>query len=207
VGAKLSASVRTASAVVGSAANLVARASGWGDVGYQWRRDGVPLSDGGRVTGSQTWELKIEAAEFGDAGSYDVVVTDSCGMSTSNAAALSVEFADVATSSQFHGAILKVARAGITGGCGGGNYCPDSSATRGEMAVFLLRGEHGGSYQPPAATGTVFTDVPADAPFARWIERLSAEGISSGCGGGKFCPGNPVSRGEMAAFLVRTFGL
>jgi hypothetical protein len=27
--------------------------------------------------------------------------------------------------------------AGITGGCGGGNYCPDSPVTRGQMAVFL----------------------------------------------------------------------
>jgi hypothetical protein len=30
-----------------------------------------------------------------------------------------------------------LADAGITGGCGGGNYCPDSPVTRGQMAVFL----------------------------------------------------------------------
>jgi len=28
---------------------------------------------------------------------------------------------------------------GITGGCGGGNYCPDNSVTRAEGAVFLVR--------------------------------------------------------------------
>ncbi len=40
-----------------------------------------------------------------------------------------------------------------------------------------------------------------------WIERLFAEGITAGCGGGNFCPGAAVSRGQAAAFIVRTFGL
>ena len=75
------------------------------------------------------------------------------------------------------------------------------------MAVFLLRGKRGTSYQPADATGTMFADVPADAPFAKWIEQLSREGITSGCGDDKFCPDQVVSRGQMAAFLVRAFGL
>jgi hypothetical protein len=33
--------------------------------------------------------------------------------------------------------IEALAAAGITGGCGGGNYCPDAPLTRGQMAVFL----------------------------------------------------------------------
>ncbi len=40
-------------------------------------------------------------------------------------------------------------------------YCPDAQVTRGQMAVFLLRSKHGAGYQPPPATGTMFTDVPA----------------------------------------------
>ena len=44
--------------------------------------------------------------------------------------------------------------------------------TREEMAVFLLRGIHGAGFQPPAATGTIFADVPATQPFASWIEQL-----------------------------------
>jgi len=31
---------------------------------------------------------------------------------------------------------------GITGGCGGGNYCPESAGTRGQMAVFLVKALH-----------------------------------------------------------------
>jgi hypothetical protein len=36
---------------------------------------------------------------------------------------------------------------------------------------------------------------------------LAARGISNGCGNGRYCPGNPVSRDQMAKFLVTTFRL
>jgi hypothetical protein len=96
-----------------------------------------------------------------------------------------------------------IARDGITSGCSAGFYCPDQAVTRAQMAVFLLRGEHGSVYVPPPATGTVFADVPASGFAAAWIERLSAESISSGCGSGNYCPTSAVTRGEMAVFLLR----
>jgi hypothetical protein len=76
------------------------------------------------------------------------------------------------------------------------------------MAVLLLRAKHGAGYQPPAATG-LFTDVPLDHPLARWIEQLFREGITSGCGTApaRYCSDESVTRGQMAVFLVRTFGL
>jgi hypothetical protein len=49
-------------------------------------------------------------------------------------------FADVPTSSIFHDAISAIAGAGITTGCGGGNYCPTANVTREQMAAFLHRG-------------------------------------------------------------------
>jgi hypothetical protein len=52
-----------------------------------------------------------------------------------------------------------------------------------------------------------YYDVPISHWAAAWIEQLAREGISGGCGGGNFCPENPVSRAEMAVFLVRTFNL
>jgi hypothetical protein len=97
---------------------------------------------------------------------------------------------------------------GITGGCGGGNYCPGNPISRGQMAVFLLKGEHGGGYVPPACSGTIFTDVPCPgAQFVDWINQLSTEGITGGCGGGNYCPTNPVTRGQMGVFLTKTFQL
>jgi hypothetical protein len=74
------------------------------------------------------------------------------------------------------------------------------------MAVFLLKGEHGSSYLPPTCTG-IFGDVTCPSTFANWIEQLSAEQITGGCGGGNYCPANANTRGQMAVFLVKTFGL
>jgi hypothetical protein len=85
-------------------------------------------------------------------------------------------------------------------------YCPSSPVSRAEMAVLLLRAEHGSAYTPPAPTG-IFDDVSVSHPLAGWIERLYAEGITSGCGTGIYCPNNSNTRGEMAVFLVRTFNL
>jgi hypothetical protein len=48
---------------------------------------------------------------------------------------------------------------------------------------------------------------PCPSPFANWIEELYAEGITGGCGVGISCPNNPNTRGQMAVFLVKTFGL
>jgi hypothetical protein len=104
--------------------------------------------------------------------------------------------------------IKQLAADGITGGCGTGIYCPESPVTRAQMAVFLLRSEHGASYNPPGVgSSTGFSDVPPAYWAAAWIKQLVAEGITSGCGAGTYCPESPVTRAQMAVFLVRTFNL
>ena len=102
--------------------------------------------------------------------------------------------------------IEELAAEGITSGCGGGRYCPNAIVTRAQMAVFLLRAEHDAGYVPPAPTG-IFGDLLLTDPFTPWIEQLSIEGVTAGCGNGNYCPNNPNTRGQMAAFLVRTFDL
>ena len=92
---------------------------------------------------------------------------------------------------------------GITVGCGNGAFCPFRQVTRAEMAVFLLRSINGSDYTPPAATGTVFNDVPASYWAASWIEELSRVGITGGCGNGNYCAIRNVTRAEMAVFLLR----
>ena|SRR5690606_26053027 len=55
-----------------------------------------------------------------------------------------------------------------------------------------------------------FQDVPDSNPFAADIEWLASEGITRGCNppqNTRFCPNDPVTRGQMAAFLVRALGL
>ena len=111
-------------------------------------------------------------------------------------------FPDVPTTDNFYSFIETLFHNEITGGCGGGNYCPTASVTRAQMAVFLLKSEHGAGYLPPACAG-IFGDVPCPSQFADWIEQLSHEGITGGCGGGNYCPGNPVTRAQMAVFLLK----
>jgi hypothetical protein len=100
--------------------------------------------------------------------------------------------------------IEELAGDGMTVGCGGGSYCPDSLVTRAEMAVLLLRASRGPGYVPPAPTAR-FTDVPATFWAAPWIEGLAVEGITSGCAPSRYCPGGAVTRAEMAVFLVKAF--
>ena len=74
-----------------------------------------------------------------------------------------------------------------------------------------MLGKHGSSFDPGAATGTVFGDVQTTTLLAKWMERLKTEGITSGCAAGVplplFCPGGTVTRGEMAKFIRLAFGL
>jgi len=81
-------------------------------------------------------------------------------------------------------------------------YCPESLVTRAEMAMFLELAMRGGEFRPPGAGGS-FSDVPAEHWAVGWIEQLAADGITSGCVEGKFCPENPVTRAEMALFVGR----
>ena len=117
-------------------------------------------------------------------------------------------FADVPLSHWAVDCIEQLYKDEITKGCNTDplKYCPDVSVTRAEMALFLLRSKYGSDYQPPAVNGgTGFNDVPSNHWAAPWIKQLASEGITSGCGGGNYCPNDPVSRAEMALFLVRTF--
>jgi trimeric autotransporter adhesin len=117
-------------------------------------------------------------------------------------------FGDVPTDYWAAAFIKQLVVDGITVGCGNGNYCPEDAVTRAQMAVFLLRAKHGASYVPPdVGSDTGFGDVPTDYWAAAFIKQLVAEGITVGCGNGNYCPEAPLTRAEMAVFLVRTFGL
>lgn len=59
---------------------------------------------------------------------------------------------------------------------------------------------------PPPAAAT-FNDVATSHPQFSFVEALAASGITAGCGGGSFCPGAPLTRGQMAVFLAKTLGL
>jgi hypothetical protein len=113
-------------------------------------------------------------------------------------------FADVPCTSIFAPWIEALAAEGITGGCGGGNFCPTSPVRRDQMAPFLIKARAGADFVPPPCTG-IFLDVPCPSLFADWIEVLFDADITAGCATNLYCPTQPVTRGQMAVFVIRTF--
>ncbi len=59
-------------------------------------------------------------------------------------------------------------------------------------------------YTPPACAGAPFPDVVASDPYCGFIGALAVDGVMDQCGDGKFCPDAPVTRRQLAKFLVRT---
>jgi hypothetical protein len=118
-------------------------------------------------------------------------------------------YADVPASDSTARYIEQLARDGVAYACRPGYYCPSNYMNRTDMSVFLERAKRGGGYTPPAASGTLFADVPASYPLAAFIEQLYRDGITTGCATSpnRYCPVDSVSRDQMAAFLARTFAL
>jgi hypothetical protein len=129
---------------------------------------------------------------------------DGQGQAKSWAVHIAGSFTDVPRASSFYRFVETLLHQGVTAGCGGNAYCPASSVTREQMAVFLLAAKEGAGYVPRSCTTPVFGDVPAGSPFCRWIEELARRFVTSGCGGGNYCPGAAVSREQMAVFVLRT---
>ncbi len=107
----------------------------------------------------------------------------------------------------FEADIEWLAASGITKGCNPPEntmYCPDRAVTRGQMAAFLVRAmgylDDGG--------GGLFVDT-VGSVFAADIDKLATAGVTKGCNppaNDRYCPDRAVTRGQMAAFLVRAMG-
>jgi hypothetical protein len=99
-----------------------------------------------------------------------------------------------------------LAAQGITLGCNpplNDRFCPDDFVTRGQMAAFLVR-----ALDLTDQLDDPFVDDDRSI-FEADIEKLAAAGITRGCNppaNTRFCPDRNLSRGEMAALLVRALG-
>lgn len=118
-------------------------------------------------------------------------------------------FTDISGGDPFKPFIEELYNAGITSGCSTSplRYCPSLPITRAQMAVFIERAL--GNFSPtPSPTG-MFSDLSPSDPFTPFVEQLYNDGITSGCAAGplQYCPGAFVTRGEMAVFLDRAFGI
>ncbi len=119
-------------------------------------------------------------------------------------------FADVPAGDPLAPYIEQIYNDGITSGCGGGNYCPDTVVTRDQIAVFNLRAQFGSAYDPDPPCGCVFDDVTDTGLWStEWIEALYNEGLTAGCSTTPllYCPNGSVSRGQMSTFLVKMYNI
>jgi SpoIID/LytB domain protein len=98
-------------------------------------------------------------------------------------------------------AIVWANAAGIAQGVSATEYAPRRAVTRGQMASFLYR-----TFDVPAVTTSPFRDA-QDGPHAEAISSVSAAGIARGYDGTTFGTGDPVTREQMASFLVRALGV
>ena len=119
-------------------------------------------------------------------------------------------FADVPASNPFARFIEHLYDHGITAGCMTNplRYCPSAAVSRAEMSVFLLRAiGHGSPDHLPGYRG-IFADVPSKHRLASFIEHVYDHGITAGCTSSprNYCPAAPVSRAQMAIFIVSSFG-
>ena len=105
---------------------------------------------------------------------------------------------------KFEAAIHWLAAEEITKGCNpplNSRFCPDANVTRGQMAVFIAR-----ALNLPSADSDHFADDRGEF-FEDAANRLYEAGITQGCGPDSYCGNTEITRGEMAAFLARTFNL
>jgi hypothetical protein len=83
---------------------------------------------------------------------------------------------------------------------------PNDSTCNTGLAFSKLRIQWSRSI-PVAPAVASFADVPTGAQFFAEVEALANTGITAGCTASNFCPENPVTRRQMAAFFARAFGL
>lgn len=149
-------------------------------------------------------EVSVSDDELSDTATITIEITDVPEFALPSSAS----FLDVPIGHLFFPDIEWMAWEGVTRGCNpptNNLYCPDVSVTRGQMAAFLHRAL--GHVLTPADPMR-FTDDDGSV-FEADIEWLGATGITRGCNpptNTLFCPDDPVTRGQMAAFLVRALG-
>jgi hypothetical protein len=175
-------------------------AGGTGAITYEWTVffNGNPVATGDQATFSFTPS---------EGGAYVVrsLVGDTQGQNPAEFIQFKV-LGDI-EGSVFVADIIWMAEEGITLGCNppaNDNFCPSKTVTRGQMAAFLVR-----FLGLTAIDGSIaFTDT-SSSVFEQDILKLATAGITRGCNadGTEFCPNKGVTRGQMAAFLVRAFFL
>ncbi|MEA2002732.1 MAG: Calx-beta domain-containing protein [Actinomycetota bacterium] len=187
----------------GEAATFTAmvNAGGTGTITYEW----AAFFLGNEVANGDQSTFQFTPAA---GGPYNIQVTIGDEQNQNPARFIQFRALSDVGGSVFIDDILWLAENEITKGCNPPDndlFCPTDVVTRGQMAAFLVRflglTDDGG--------GNTFTDDDGSI-FENDIAKLATAGITKGCNpptNDNFCPDDPVTREQMAAFLVRALGL
>lgn len=108
-------------------------------------------------------------------------------------------FTDVHTGDYFYEAVLWAVESGITNGTSAATFSPDATVSRAQVVTFLWRAEG----QPDAAASG-FTDVSANAYYAKAVDWAFACGITTGMDYGTFGADAECTRAQIVTFLYRS---
>lgn len=108
-------------------------------------------------------------------------------------------FTDVKADAYYYDAVLWAVEKGVTSGTSSTTFSPDATVTRGQTVTFLYR--NAGS---PEVSGTMpFTDVEADAYYAKAVQWAVQQKITTGTSETTFSPMSDCTRGQIVTFLYR----
>jgi len=116
-------------------------------------------------------------------------------------------FADVTFENPYFIYIEALYAAGLTGGCSTTplNFCPNTSMSRAQSAVFMMRGNYGSGYTPPSIQH-VFADSWVNSSWGEsWAEGMYKVGLTAGCSPSplRFCPDDSLTNAQLAVFGLR----
>lgn len=149
------------------------------------------------LTRGQAASLLVRAFELED----EVDQVESTELGEDGGEVASFEPFDDVAGTTHEDAINVLAATNYTQGCQQDAYCPSGHLTRAQVASLLDR-----ALDPPPADGPFFDDV--SEPHEPAINRLARIGVTAGCSDTlvSYCPGDDVTRGEVAVLLARSFG-
>ena len=110
-------------------------------------------------------------------------------------------FTDVASDSYYYKAVLWAVEKGITSGTSATTFSPNVTCSRAQIVTFLWRGQQ----SPSVSTSGAFTDVSADAYYAKAVDWAVSEGITSGTSATTFSPNANCTRAQIVTFLWRAY--
>ena len=158
------------------------------------------ITAGGTVLGNGALQVQLAANNSGAARTAVVTILNQTVSFTQDETVQ--QFSDVLPTAYYFDAVNLLKGKDVTSGCGPTLYCPLNNVTRSQMAVFIIRGIYGGDDFSFSSTPH-FSDVPTGAFGFQWIQKMFELGITSGCTATTYCPNDPVTRAQMAVFIIR----